>query len=313
MAAQPSAEPDLDLSRPFTRADAVRAGLDPRILRGSRFRRIFRGVYVLRDAPVTPELRTRAALALHPPDAFASHLSAARVFGLPVPDLPGEHVSVLRKADRRCRPGIAGHVAPAGAVAVSYRGIRVSSPLQMFVELAGVLSLVDLVVVGDAMLRVFKTAPAVLVTACAESSARHAPAARVAAAYVRDRVDSPMESRLRMLLVLAGLPEPVVNHAIRDDHGEVLARLDLSYPQLRLIVEYDGRQHAEDTAQWRRDLARREMLDETEWRIIVVTADGIYREPERTLARVRKALLERGGRVPRHLSEDWRPFFPARG
>ena len=76
MAGATSPEPEptaaLDLRRPFTRADAVRAGIDPRVLRTSRFRRIFRGVYVLREQPVTPLTRTQAALALHPPTAFAS-------------------------------------------------------------------------------------------------------------------------------------------------------------------------------------------------------------------------------------------------
>jgi hypothetical protein len=33
-----------------------------------------------------------------------------------------------------------------------------------------------------------------------------------------------------------------LRHRIRDEHGEVLRRFDLSYPALRLIVEYDGRQ-----------------------------------------------------------------------
>jgi hypothetical protein len=94
------------------------------------------------------------------------------------------------------------------------------------------------------------------------------------------------------------------NHKIRDELGHVLIRLDLSYPQLRLIVEYDGRQHAEDVAQWNRDLERRETFDDSEWRILVVTAKGIYREPARTVERIRKALVKRGcAGVPRQLSK----------
>ena len=315
VATSPEPEPTtaLDLRRPFTRADAVRAGIDPRVLRTSRFRRIFRGVYVLREQPVTPLTRTQAALALHPPTAFASHLSAARAYRLPVPDHPDEHVTVLDQRDRRSRPGIATHVAASSPKVVSLRGVRLSHPLRMFVELAAVLSLVDLVVVGDALLRVCRLRAADLVDACAASTDRHAVAARAAAAFVREHVDSPMETRLRMLIVLAGLPEPVVNHTIRDENGDVVMRLDLSYPWLRMVVEYDGRQHAEDVRQWNRDLERRESLDEAEWRIVVVTAEGIYREPERTLARIRRALVSRGCTgLPRRLAEDWRPFFPGR-
>jgi hypothetical protein len=78
MTASTARTPDPDLRRPFTRADAIAAGLDPKLLRGSRFRRISRGVYVLREVPVSPFMRTQAALVLHPPSAFASHVSAAR-------------------------------------------------------------------------------------------------------------------------------------------------------------------------------------------------------------------------------------------
>jgi len=62
--------------------------------------------------------------------------------------------------------------------------------------------------------------------------------------------------------------------------------------------------------QWNSDLERREEFDDDGWRILVVTAKGIYREPERTLARVRKALIARGHtRVPRRLSDEWRLHF----
>jgi len=113
--------------------------------------------------------------------------------------------------------------------------------------------------------------------------------------------------------VLAGLPEPEVNVKLYDRQGRVRRRLDLSYPAIRLIVEYDGRQHAEDIEQWNSDLERREEFDDGHWRILVVTAKGIYREPERTLQRVRKALIARGHQgVPRRLSDDWRIHFVPR-
>lgn len=106
MAGSTDVAQDLDLRRPFARADAIQAGPEPKLLRGSRFRRLFRGVYILREVPVSPFVRTQATLVLHPPSAFASHVSAARVYRLPVPDLPSEDVSVRDPAHRRTRPGI---------------------------------------------------------------------------------------------------------------------------------------------------------------------------------------------------------------
>jgi hypothetical protein len=310
--ALPTSEKPLDARRPFTRADALAAGISPKALRGSRFRRLFRGVYISAEVPVTPLVRAQAALLLHPPTAFASHVTAARVYGLPVPNLPDEHVGVLRSNDRRPQPGLKSHVVRAARV-VRYRGIRVSELCQMFVQLASQLPLVGLVAVGDAMVRKFKIPLEELVGYCASSTDKHASTARRAASYVREGVDSPMETRLRMLIVLAGLPEPEVNVKLYDGWGNVRRRLDLSYPEIRLIVEYDGRQHAEDTAQWNSDLERREEFDDGQWRILVVTAKGIYREPERTLQRVHKALVARGyPGVPRRFSDDWQVHFPAR-
>ena len=119
-----------------------------------------------------------------------------------------------------------------------------------------------------------------------------------------------METRLRMLLVLAGLPEPMVNVIVRNADGSWRRRFDLSYPALKLIIEYDGRQHAQDTRQWQGDLKRREELDALGWRIIVITAGDLYNDPEGVLIRVREALAERGATgIRRNFKNDWRPFF----
>lgn len=301
-----------DTRRPFTRSDALAAGVPARELRGSRFRRIFTGVYVDARVPDHPAVRAAAALAIHPPSAFASHLSAARLYGVPLPSHPGEHVTVCRAGDRRRRAGITCHVASTDQV-VEVSGVRVSTPVRMFVELAALLSLVDLVVVGDALVRMGRLTPRELLRACEASDQRHACLARRAAAYVRSEVDSAMETRLRMLLVLAGLPEPKVNHKLRDDTGRVVRRLDLSYPSVRLIVEYDGRHHVDVRSTWEADLRRREELEDGGWRILVVTSDGIYRSPGETVARVHRQLRERGWRgLPARTSDAWRPFFPGR-
>ncbi len=68
--------------------------------------------------------------------------------------------------------------------------------------------------------------------------------AKRAASLARCGVDSPMESRLRLLIVLAGLPEPRVNLIVRGIDGGWHRRYDLAYEDLRLIIEFDGRQHA---------------------------------------------------------------------
>jgi len=302
----------IDTSRPFRRADFKRSGRDVRHLRTMRFRRIWHGVYVDSSVPDSPALRAQAALLFFDEQAWASHASAARIYGLPLPALPEEHVTVLRRGQRRGHEGIRVHLAREGLVR-AVDGVRVSDYAQLFLELASQLQLVDLVVVGDAMVKRKLITVGALVDACANSRTRHARAARLAASYVRERVDSPMETRLRMLIVLAGLPEPQVNLTIEDQFGQPIRRYDLSWPDLKLIVEYDGRQHVERIEQWESDLDRREAIDDDEWRILVVIASGIYKRPEQTVTRVHKALKARGARgLPEQPSDAWRPHFPGR-
>lgn len=306
------AKQELDPTRPFRRARGEKAGLSPKTLRGPRFRAVFHGVYLSSEVILTPALRAEAALVPFPPTAFASHASAGRIHGVPLPTLPDEHVTVLLAGDRRNRPGIVCHLRSDAPILIR-NGLKVSGYAQMFVELAELLGLVDLVIVGDHLVRHKGVALADLLAFCAESTLPGAPFARVAAAYVRERVDSPMETRLRMLLVLAGLPEPEVNLVIRDAEGVAVRRYDLSYPTVKVIVEYDGRHHVEVVEQWEADLTRREAIDDEDWRILVVIANGIFKHPEQTLDRVTRLLRRRGlPGVPSRLSDDWRPHFPGR-
>lgn len=92
--------------------------------------------------------------------------------------------------------------------------MRVTTVECTFLDLADSLDLVDLVVLCDSMVKLGLVTPQRLVEAAASFKGRSRALARRAASLVRAEVDSPMESRLRMLIVLAGLPEPVVNHKI---------------------------------------------------------------------------------------------------
>lgn len=299
-----------DPQQPFLRAEGLANGLTEKVVRGPGYRRLFRGVLVSSATPATPLQRVRGALILQHDDAWASHVSAARVKGAPVPTIADEHVSVAHQKLRRHHKGIRCHVGDASGVVVE-RGIRVSDDVSMFIELGGQLGLVDLVVVGDWLVRRRGLSPEELVAACERSRHRDARRALAAASYVRRGVDSPMETRLRMLLVLAGLPEPQVNLTIRDELGEVIRKYDLSYPVVRVAIEYDGRLHVEVLATWEDDLERRADIDEDDWRLVVVVSSGIYKDPLRTLRRVHRVLLARGlPGVPLRLRDDWRPHFP---
>lgn len=313
MVAEPVETPALDLQHPFTTAQALGAGIAPSRLRTAEFRRLAKGKYVSTLRAPDAVLMAEAALLGHPPDAFVTHTTAARLYGMPVPLDTTAHVGVSHGDRRRRRTNVRSHVVAADTEVVVWRGVRASAPAYVFIQLAELLPLVELVVQGDYLVRQGCFTPDQLVAICASSTEDYASRALLAARLVRHGVDSPMETRLRLLLVLAGLPEPTVNHVLRDASGRVRRRFDLCYPGLRLIVEYDGRQHAEDPAQYDHDRDRREELDELGWRVIVVTSEGIYRDPERTLRRVQAALRARGASdLPAHFRRGWRSHFPGR-
>lgn len=305
-----SAVVQLDVMQPFTRAQARAAGITDRQLRGPDFQQLLVGIYLSSRVRDLSRPRAQAALMVHPPDAVATHFSSARVIGAPVPDHPLEHVTVGRAEDRRQRHGLRCHVMALAASDVKVVGrLRISDPHRLFVEMTPWLSLVDQVVLGDWLVRQAHVTVASLTGYCSRTSAQHAAAAQQAAAHVRDRVDSPMETRLRMLLVLAGLPEPSVNLELVLREGTAKVRIDLSYPKVKVAVEYDGRQHVEVVDQWEGDLGRREDLDDGDWRLIVVTSRGIYRSPGDTVLRVWRALRKRGYRPLPPPTDGWRVHF----
>ncbi len=299
----------IDLDHPFTRAELLAADVKVSVLRHDEFLQILPRVWIRKTA-IDQDSTIRAALHLHPDDAFASHVSAAKVLGLPVPDHWFVHVTVFRPKDRRFRPQLKSHVTERRRRVITVRGIRVTDPIATFIDCAGWLSLVDLVVLGDAIVKMFDISPKRLLRACKQSTDYYKRRALAAAALVREGVDSPMETRLRLLIVLAGLPEPIVNYKVYNDDGTWRRRFDLCYPDLKLIIEYDGRQHAENVQQWTKDLERREEFDDEGYRILVVTAPGIYRDPLQTLLRVRRQLVLRGLPDVPELDDAWREHFP---
>ena len=160
----------------------------------------------------------------------------------------------------------------------------------------------ELVVLGDAMTR--RRTPATSVEEMRRllertHKMRGLLAARVAIEHVVAGTDSSMESRTRMLLVDAGLPCPVVNGAAVDAGGRFLALPDMSYPELRIAIEYDGDVHRTDQATWRRDVERRQRLEGAGWLIVTVTADDVIRHPGRLVRRVREAIDRRRALVHR--------------
>lgn len=116
--------------------------------------------------------------------------------------------------------------------------------------------------------------------------------ATAAMKWVRPGTDSLYESKTRLMLVRAGLPEPVVNLEVWcGDVGRIF-HVDLGYEKEKVAVEYDGAVHVGDRTQMSIDANRRRILQDHGWIIITVTAEQL-RTPQDIIGSVESALILR--------------------
>jgi hypothetical protein len=276
---------------PFLGSAAVAAGLvTPAQLRGPRFRRLFRGVYVARSAVVDHHTLCRAAALLLPAGAALSHRSAALLHDADVL-VRGQPVQVTAQTGPRSQARLVVVRSPLGPGDLwRRRGLPVTSPLRTAFDLARGPDLVAAVAGVDALphRRVVRSD---LLAAYAEEHAgwRRIGAARRAIALARPFVESPMETRLRLLAVLGGLAEPAVQFEVFDRAGRLVARLDLAYPDHQVGLEYDG-DHHRDRNTFQRDAVRLNRLHLLGWTVLRFTANDVLRHPERTLIQIKAAL-----------------------
>ena len=133
--------------------------------------------------------------------------------------------------------------------------------------------------------------------------------ARRCVALVRERVESPLETWVRLMIMFARLPEPATNVDLFDRDGQFVARLDLAYRRWRVAVEYDGAHHERNARQRQRDRERREAIEALGWRVIVITSQDLH-SPQSVPWRVFHALAAHGyeGGEP-VISDSWRRWF----
>lgn len=296
-----------DALTPFRWGDGHKAGLSNNKLNSPAYRKLVRGIYIDARASVDAQIEAQAALLVGGVAAFASHHTAARLYRAVVPHEPSLHVSVPPNRHRSDHPDVVAH--RSRRLPTTFRGVPITTPTDTFLDLAAYLSLVDLVVLGDSLVKRGRTTCEQLVTAAATASGRGCRLARRAASYVRAGVDSPMETRCRMLRVLSGLPELETDIRFHDaDTGALLRRLDAGDRATRTAVEYDGKHHVQRETQWESDLARREEFADEEWRIVTLISKDIYRTPGETVRRLERVLRKRGMKFG-PLKDEWRSHF----
>src|SRR5579864_4341699 len=171
------------------------------------------------------------------------------------------------------------------------RGMPVSSVASTLGELCARLGLVEAVVLVDAALHRRLVRLKVL-AAWADSRAGHhgIPDLRRVIDLAEAAAESPMESRLRMLLVSSGLPRPLAQVPIHDRWGRFAGRPDLYYDSERLGIEYDGGLHRDALAG---DDRRQNKLLNAGVRLLRFTAGDVLGHPDSVARQVREMLAIR--------------------
>ena len=287
-----AAVPDELTRGPFTTRAAEAAGVSRSALRGRTWRRLFRDVWVHADTALDRTLWLAAARLVLPVDAVLCGGSALDALGVDV--RPQDDVVVhaaFADAVPRQRPGMhLRRLRLAADEVVQVGRWLVTSPLRTAFDCARWFPPVEAVVAIDALAHARLLDLAELAGfARAHPGVRWVRRVATVVSFADARSESPMESRLRVLLVRSGLDGLVPQYVVSDASGRFVARLDLAFPRYRVAVEYDGAFHWK---QRREDDRRRDAVRLLGWTVLVVSAEDYYRHPDDVIARVRTALAD---------------------
>ena len=297
--------------RPFTVVDAARAGVSHKRLRHRSLHRLGKGI---RSEGPTAELplsiRVRPFIEVNERCA-ASHLTAAELLVLPRRQQKGTpdmfHVIRPEGEAHLNRPHVIVHRMKLFSDEVTtVDGIPVTTPERTWLDMAEMLTVDELVAMGDSCVRMprpdfeDRDVPLCSLADLQRMIDRHkgkrgVRKAKEAIKLIRVGSDSPQETLLRLAVVRAGLPEPELNVPILGDDGLRHHEPDLSYRKYRIGIEYEGDHHGEE-GQIVRDIARSEKYAALGWTEVRISKRHMLNEAKPAVAKIRTALIQAGWR-----------------
>lgn len=289
----------------FTWRQAVDAGvpgatISRRTQRG-RYRKLQPGVYAVAGAPDTLDARLLAAALAAGSEAVLSHESAAHLWG--IGEVPRRiHLTTLQRRPTGLR-GVVVHRTkrlPPHHVNRNRR-VPVTSVARTICDVASLLDVAPLrTLIGEAVRR--RLVDADDIRCCLDELGRVRGAARLREILAElspqeARSRSEMESLYLRVTMLAGLPEPILNHPVRDVFGTTRL-IDAVYPAQGVAVELDGQAFHGLSTDRRDDNARQNALVLAGWRrFLRFSWLDLTRDSWRVVEEVRLALQagESGG------------------
>ncbi|WP_448073199.1 endonuclease domain-containing protein [Georgenia yuyongxinii] len=278
---------------PFTRATAL-SYITAEQLRHPVYRLVSRGIYIVGAPRDHGDMITAARLVL-PDTAVLGGRSALWAMGVQVVDV-ADRVEVFLTAKgsvrRRDLLRVRHDVLEEEHVMMTPFGLA-SEPARTAFDLTRLDDPLVSVPLLDALVRGVRVhRRRIEAIAAAKPGARWLSRVAPTLDLVDPGAESLPESRLRVTLVLAGLPKPQTQVKVFNAAGEFIARVDLAWPWLKIAVEYDGIHH-DDPTQLARDRARINALRAAGWTVIVIDRQQ-FRRPADVVDLVRRVIEAAG-------------------
>jgi hypothetical protein len=287
-----------DQDWPFVGTEALADGRVSRHALRSRYRPVYRNVYVPIGHEMTAAGRGVAAWLWSGRQSALTGLSAAALHGVRWID-PGLPAEVYRRNGKPV-DGIVIHRDELQDDEVCVvRGIPATTPARTALDLGRRKGLASALIRIDALANRTNVEPAeVECLMQRHPGVRGLVQLRQVLRLMDGGAESPQETKTRLLIVRSGLPKPETQIRVLDRINYPFARLDMGYRELKVAVEFDGAQHWTDPAQRTADIDRYAELGALGWRIVRVSSDLLRYRPEVLLARVCTALRQAGAEWP---------------
>jgi hypothetical protein len=289
---------------PFSVNRALSLGVGVSRLRGADLERPFWGVRVPTGSVRSLLDQVNAYAERMSPGAFFSHITAARLWGIPLPlalqGRPGIDVAVVPGRIVPVGAGVRGHRLQVDERdLLQFGGIRITSLARTWCDLGALLSEEDLVAAGDFLLwrrranHLRLTRRDLAAALDRWKGRRGRPVLERCLPTLTDRADSPPESKIRVRFALAGLPSPEVNCEIYTEAGVFVAMTDLGWRKYRVAFDYEGDGHRTDRVQWGKDLKRAPRIENANWSYVRAGAPDL-RDSTEIIKILKHKLRKRG-------------------
>lgn len=296
MARTPSIPPQLT-RRPFSLDEAHDAGLTHSALRGRTWQRVGARLYRWAELPNDHWLTLHAWRRVLPRETVFVGASAAWLLGLDLDPTNPVEIAVPPSFGHRSRAGLAvRHLDVPRAEVATIRGLRASTLLFTLAGLCLKRPAIEALAAIDMAVRLGLTDCAALTRYADAARGRPGIARLRALAPLAAAAESPMETRLRWLLIQAGLPRPEVQTDLLDGSARFVGRADLYYPSARLALEYDGGNHRDRLVD---DDLRQNLLVGAGYQVLRFTSADVHSRADVTVAQVRAALETGGSKTQR--------------